>query len=171
MENNDQEILQRRAGLIAGWKNEEKSSGESLLVVEFRLIPELYAVESACVSEVLPLRNLTTIPGTPPFLVGIINLRGKIISVVDLKKMFSLPEKGISALNKILVLKHDQMEFGILTDEITGTRHLDLSTLSAPPATLQGAGADYLRGVTPGGIILLDANAILSSNSVIINQK
>jgi purine-binding chemotaxis protein CheW len=157
--------------MIRGRKKEKASPVESLLAVEFMLIPEKYAFDSIYVSEVMMLHNLTTIPGTPSFIVGIMNVRGSIISVIDLKIFFNLPMKGISSFNKLLIVKHQQMEFGIITDEIVGTRQIDIHTLSAPPGTLRGVGADFIQGITPDGTILLNASNIFSDNSLIINQK
>ncbi|MCK9220184.1 MAG: chemotaxis protein CheW [Bacteroidales bacterium] len=171
MRKNDQEILQERAQKISGLRTEKELIEETILAVEFLLLPETYAIDSAFVSEVLPLRNLTVIPGTPPFIIGVINVRGKIISVVNFKNLFNLKEKGVSALNKIIIVKHQQMEFGILTDEITGTKQLDMNSLSSPPATLHGAGVDYIQGITPQGIIVLNAMYILTGNAIIVNQK
>ncbi|MDD4603198.1 MAG: chemotaxis protein CheW [Bacteroidales bacterium] len=171
MRKNDQEILQERAQKISGLRTEKELIEETILAVEFLLLPETYAIDSAFVSEVLPLRNLTVIPGTPPFIIGVINVRGKIISVVNFKNLFNLKEKGVSALNKIIIIKHQQMEFGILTDEITGTKQLDMNSLSSPPVTLHGAGVDYIQGITPHGIIVLNAMYILTGNAIIVNQK
>jgi purine-binding chemotaxis protein CheW len=167
----DHEILKERAGVISGKQGIKGTADNLLLVIEFSLIPEKYAIDGNYVTEVLPLKNLTVIPGTPVFVVGIINLRGKIISVVNLKSFFDLKEKGISALHKVFVIKHEKMEFGILADEIMGTKWLDMQTLSPPPINLHGSGLDYIQGVASDGTILLNARAILSTRSIIVNQK
>lgn len=141
-----------------------------MLVVEFLLNPEKYCIPSAFVSEVLRLKEITPIPGVPAFVLGVMNVRGKIISIVNLKTFFNLKEVGITELNKIIVIKQNQMEFGIVTDAITGTRELFMNTLSAPPITINGIGAEYVKGVAPDGLILLEINTILTSKSLIINQ-
>jgi purine-binding chemotaxis protein CheW len=167
----EQLILQERAKKIAGWKTELTSKGESLVVVEFQLIPERYCIAGSFVTEVLPLKAITPIPGVPAFVLGVMNVRGKIISIINLKTFFNLKETGITQLNKIIIVKQNQMEFAIVTDAITGTREILLSSLSAPPVTLSGIGADYIKGVTPDGLILLDIATVLSSKSIIVNQK
>ena len=164
--------MKKRAGMISGEKTETKSSDELLLVVEFHLGPEKYAIDSSFVSEVLPFRNLTLVPGTPSFVAGLMNIRGKIISVVNLMSLLKPKEiGGASSQNKILVMMHKQMEFGIITDEILGTKQLDMSSLRITPATIRRSGADYIHGITPDGIILLNAISILSDSNIIINQK
>lgn len=167
----DQMILQERAKKIAGRKTEMTTNKESLLVVEFLLIPEKYCIASSFITEVLPLKEITPIPGAPDFVVGVINARGKIISIVNLKVFFNLKETGITELNKIIVIKHNQMEFGIAADAITGTREIDVNSLSATPVTIQGIGAEYIKGITPDGLILLSGEHILTSKAITVNQK
>ncbi len=168
---NDQVILRERAKRVAGRKTETEKMGKPILVVEFLLIPEKYCIESSFVTEVLPVKGITLIPGTPDFVAGVMNMRGKIISVINIRYFFNLRDKGISELNKIIVLNHNQIEFGILADSITGTREIDADKLSAPPVTVNGTGAGYIKGITADGHILLDAAAILTSKMIIVNQK
>jgi purine-binding chemotaxis protein CheW len=163
-------ILRQRADKLSGNVKENLQRGESIPVVEFLLIPERYCVPSAAVSEVLPLKEITAIPGVPGFIAGIMNVRGKIISIVNLKSFFNLKEIGLTERNKIIVLRHRAMEFGIVTDAITGTGEVHQSSLYPPPVTLNGIGAEYITGVTQDGLILLDVAAILSSSSLIIKQ-
>ncbi len=165
------EILQERARVISGFKTKHQPTGELRFVVEFILFPEKYAIDGSFVSEVLPIHHLTIIPGAPSFITGIMNIRGKITSITNLKRFFNLKEKGLTTSIKILVIKHQLMEFGILSDEIIGINQLDIGSLNPPPVTLHGEGAGYILGVTPEGTILLDAVAILSDNALIINQK
>jgi purine-binding chemotaxis protein CheW len=122
------------------------------------------------VREAYPLKDFTPLPGTPPFVLGIINLRGQILSVVDLKKFFDLPEEGLGQLNKLIILHNEQMEFAILADDILGARPMALGEILAAPPTVSGIGAEYLRGVTAGHVIILDAEKILSDGKIIVNQ-
>jgi purine-binding chemotaxis protein CheW len=83
-------ILRARAlGLAA---EATAAPGESSEVLEFVLAQERYAIETAWVREVVPLRDLTPLPGLPAFVLGIIHLRGQIVSLLDLRKFFELPE-------------------------------------------------------------------------------
>ena len=81
-------ILKARAKALALEPEREKRKGEYLEVVEFLLAYETYAIETAYVREVYPLKELTVLPCTPPFVLGIINVRGQILSVIDIKKFF-----------------------------------------------------------------------------------
>ena len=81
-----------------------------LELLEFRLASERYAVESRLVQEVHPLRDLTPLPCTPPFVLGIVNVRGRILPVLDLKKFFDLPERGLTDLHRIILVRGNDLE-------------------------------------------------------------
>jgi purine-binding chemotaxis protein CheW len=168
---NDEKILRARAKEISGHRMSTDMQAPSLLVVEFLLTPERYCMESTFVTGVLSLKDLTPSPGAPAFVTGVINVRGKIISIVNLKILFGLKEKGITELNKIILLKHEQMEFGIVTDAIAGTRRIFLNELGALPVTIKGISADYIKGITPDGLILLDGEHLLTNKTIVVNQK
>lgn len=167
----ESEILIERAKLTSGRNRSVViNQGSQLSVVEFLLSPERYAFEGKYVSEALSLKEITTIPGTPQFVMGVINLRGRIVSVINLKILFSLKETGLTELNKVLILKNESMEFGIIADSITGNRLIDISSISAPPLTLDHLGLEFITGVTPDGLILLNAVHLLSGKYIIVNQ-
>ena len=162
----DQQILQERARKLAVRKSDQNPEGESILAIEFLLLPEKYCIDSSCIAEVLPLKDITPIPGTPSFVLGVMNVRGKIISVIDLKSFLHLKEIGIMESNKVMVVKSQEIEFGILTDAIEGTRQIYLNSLIAPPVTINGIGAEYIKGITTDGRILLEAKTLLSNKSI-----
>jgi purine-binding chemotaxis protein CheW len=141
---------------------------EQISVVEFLLTPERYAFAESYVSEVLSLKEITTIPGTPDFVMGVINLRGRVVSIINLKTLFNLKERGLTELNKVMILKNETMEFGVVADAILGNTIIDLSTLSAPPINLDNAGVEYITGVTSEGLILLNADSLLASKQIIL---
>ncbi|MGR9115619.1 MAG: chemotaxis protein CheW [Gammaproteobacteria bacterium] len=144
---------------------------ERLELVEFNLAYERYAFELKHVREVCSLQNLTSLPCTPAFVLGIINLRGEILSVIDMKKFFDLPDKGLTDLNKVIVLESADMAFGILADRIIGTSRIPLSCLQSRPATLTGIRGAYLKGVTPERTVIVDAEKLLSSKNLIVQEQ
>ena len=89
--------------------NVETAHVDAFEAVEFVLAHENYAVASEYISEIYPMTEMTPVPCTPNFVLGIINLRGHILSVIDVKKFFNLPEKGLTDLNKVIVLRSDTM--------------------------------------------------------------
>src|SRR5439155_26042073 len=102
-----------RARVLAQEPAETAALEERLEVIEFRLADEQYGLESAYVREVYPMKELTPLPCTPPFVLGLINLRGQILSVIDIKKFFGLPERGLTDLNKALVVRTEVRQLGI----------------------------------------------------------
>ena len=96
------------------------------------------------------------------------NLRGQVLSVIDLKKFFELPEKGITDLNKVIVLSSLEMEFGVLADSITGVRSVRTDELATGLVTLTGIREDYLKGVAPDRLIVLDGHRLLSDKNMVV---
>ena len=164
-------ILKARARVLAKETEEAGAAREFLDIIEFSLAAETYGIESAFVREVYPLKDFTPLPGTPPFVLGIVNVRGQILSVIDLKKFFNLPEKGLGQLNKVIIIRNDRMEFGILTDAVLDARPIPLESIQAAPPTVTGIGAGYLKGVTGGRMIILDAEKILGDEKIIVHQE
>lgn len=164
------EILRTRRQALAQ-EAEEVQIADHLEVVEFLLAYETYGLETAYVREVYPLRELTPVPCTPPFVAGIVNVRGQILSVVDLKRFFDLPEKGLTDLNKVIVARTDGMELGILADGILGVRTVPLTELQPSLPTLTGIRAEYLKGVTKERVVVLDGVAILSDKRLVVREE
>jgi len=165
------EILKARARTLAQDRSPEPQSDDAIEAIEFVLAYEKYGVETSYVREVYPLRELTPLPCTPPFVLGIINVRGQILSVVDIKRFFDLPEKGLTDLNKVVILRSESMEFGILADQIAGTRRISLRELQPSLPTLTGIREEYLKGVTGDRTVILDAGKLLSDRNIIVHGQ
>lgn len=166
-----QEILKKRAKVLAREPQKETTDETFLEVVEFQLEYENYAIETVYIREAYPLKELTPIPCTPPFVLGIINVRGQILSVLDLKEFFNLPEKGLTDMNKVIILHSGKMEFGILADAILGVRSIPLGDIQASLPTLTDIRAEYLKGVTAERLVILDAAKILSDKNIIVHEE
>lgn len=163
-------ILKERAMLLA--REEEKIlDHDSITVLEFMLASERYGIESSFVWEVLQIRELTHLPGTPPFLLGIINIRGEICSIIDLKKFFNIPERGLPEFNKVIVVRNETMKFGIVVDSVVGTRQILRTTLKLPPPTFTGIRAEYVKGVSSGPLIVLDGGRILADRNLVVSEQ
>jgi purine-binding chemotaxis protein CheW len=163
-------ILKNRARILAREPQQVDTAQEFLEIVKFSLATETYGVESAFVREIYPLKEFTHLPGVPPFVFGITNVRGQILSIIDLKKFFNLPQKGLGQLNKLIILHDGKMEFGILADDILGAHSISLDSIQSSPPTISGIGAEYLRGVTNENLIILDAKKILYDKMIIVDQ-
>jgi purine-binding chemotaxis protein CheW len=163
-------ILKARARVLAREPEKETLDQDYLEVVEFLLAYEAYGIESAYIREIYPLTEITPLPGIPLFVRGMVNVRGQILSVIDLKKFFELPEKGLTDLNKIIIVQDENMEFGILADAVLGIRRLATGEIGAALPTLTGIRAQYLKGVTRERMVILDATKILSDENIIISK-
>lgn len=163
-------ILKSRARALAKEPEESGAGRRFLDIVEFRLAAENYGAESKYIREIYPLRDFTPVPGTPSFVLGLANVRGQILSVIDLKKFFNLPGIGLGELNKIIVVRNETMEFGILADTITGARKIPLEDILESPPTISGIGAQYLKGITKERLCVLDLENILSDTRMIVDQ-
>jgi len=167
----ERKVLRERAIALAREPEEKETAAECLEVVEFLLAYERYGLESACIREVYPLKELTSLPGTPPFVLGIMNVRGKILSVIDLRKFFDLPQKGLTDLNKVIIVHDEAMEFGILADAILGVRLIPLREMQPSLPTLTEVRADYLKGVTAERLVVLDGGALLADRRIVVHEE
>jgi purine-binding chemotaxis protein CheW len=163
-------ILKARAGTLSQERQEETAT-EYIEVVEFSLAYEEYAIELSLVREVYPMKELTAVPGTPPFVLGVINVRGRILSVIDIKKFFDLPEKGLTDLNKVIIIHDKTMEIGILADAVLGTRRIMQSEIQQSLPGFTGIRAQYLKGVTSERLVVLDAGKLLSDKNIIVCEE
>ena len=167
----ERRILKKRAQELAREAEGGAKAADMLEAVEFDLAGERYAFPLAQVREVSLLHDLTPVPCTPAFVLGIINLRGEIRTVIDLKKFFDLPGSGITELNKIILIQREDMQLGILADAIRGVCRIPLDDLQAGLPTLTDIRADYLRGITGDRLVVLDAARILSDKRILVDEE
>jgi purine-binding chemotaxis protein CheW len=164
----DHRILEARARALAQPVLPE-IPGEADAFVLFRLAFETYGIESRYVREVIPLKALTLLPGVPDFVAGLVNVRGQVLSVINLRQYLALPGSGISDLNTILVLCHEGMEFGVLADAILETA-IPSGVRQGPLLTMSASGSEYLQAITDDGVILLDGLKLLTDRRVVVDQ-
>jgi len=164
-------LLKERARQLAELAVVRDEESPTIQVLEFVLRGERYAVDTSSVREVYPLKEITAVPGTPPFVLGVISVRGRICSVLDLGHVFGLPsgERGPDAM--AVVLAGRGMEFAILADEVAGMRRLETAALQTSLPTLTGARQKYLRGVTPERVAVLDAQRLLADDTLVVRDE
>jgi purine-binding chemotaxis protein CheW len=170
------EILQARARVLAQVPLEE-DEGAHLEVVVFTLGEETYAVEAGRVAVIQPLERWTPVPCTPDFVLGVINLRGRVLSVIDLHRFLGQegvhPEQGV----EVIVVKVGRMELGIAVNRVQAVRSLNLKDLE-PALSAQrvsgrsmGGSAAYARGVTADMLVLLDLEALLGDERIVVWEE
>jgi len=137
---------------------------EQQLVV-FDLADEGYGVDISAVREIIRLQEITHVPRTPEFVEGVINLRGKVIPVIDLRKRFGLAVKAESQDNRIVVVDIGDQDIGVVVDAVTEVLRIPTDSVEPPASVITTADSDYLLGIAKLDsrlIILLDLQKVLS---------
>ena len=168
--NDKNKILKQRAKALARASETKVSALAGVEFLEFGLAHEKYAIEACHVREVYPLKRITPVPCTPPFVLGIINLRGQICSVIDIKKLIGLPHTATSESSKVIVVFNDKMEVGILADDVVGVRKFLLSEIKDDLSSHK-AKEGYLSGVTVERVGILDIGKLLGDDSVVVYEE
>lgn len=164
-------ILRERARKLAAGQKEEAHEEECLQAIEFMLGDEKYAVEVRFISEVYPVKDVTSIPCTPSFVIGVVSVRGEVLSLTDVREFFSLPKKEITDASKILVLSNGEMKLGILADSVIGEVRVPIHTIQTDMPGTGGARVEYIRGVTKERLVVVEAEKLLSDESIVVHQE
>jgi purine-binding chemotaxis protein CheW len=144
---------------------------ERIEVLAFSLGGETYGVETFHIREACKLRDLTAVPCTPPFVAGVMNLHGQILAIVDLRKFFELPAKGLTELNRVIVLRGSDNELGLLADSIDGVRSVIASELQEGLPTLTGIRERFLKGITGQMLAVLEGGRLLTDTGLKVNEQ
>jgi purine-binding chemotaxis protein CheW len=166
----DEQILHERAVALARERGGDDEAGERADLTVFLLGSERFAFESSLIREVVACREYTPLPCVPPFIAGIMNLRGRILSLLDLRRLLELPGEGMEE-GMVLVLSHGGMEFGVLAARIEGNASIPLSRLQEEFPALGKEGGRYLWGVTAERLVVLDALKLLNDPSLVVNEE
>ena len=164
-------VMDERARALARVPARDPEPSEILEVASFTLAGESYAIETRYITRVVRLTDFTPVPGTPDFLGGVLNLRGEILALVDLRAYFGIPSMGLTDLSRIIVLGLERNEFGIMADQVDEVSTLRVDEVLDTPATLPGGGGRaLLLGVTADARIVLDGAALLADKALYIDQ-
>lgn len=166
---NEREILRKRAEKVANSNIINYKQGEEYLIC--RISDEYYGFETKHMQEVFFVDHITPLPSTPDWLLGIINARGEIISVIDMKNFFELKKLTPKNKFKVLILHKEEMKFGILIDAIHDLVNLKRDELTTDFITFDKIRKDYLLGLTDKNYVILDAEKILNDPKLIISQE
>lgn len=147
--------------------NDMVLSGSELQVVTFNLGKEEFAVPILQIQEINRLVEITRVPKSPNFVEGVINLRGKVIPVLDLRKRFGLQESELGKFARIVVVNMDGRMVGLIVDSVSEVLRLSESGVEPPPPIVAGVESEYIRGlgkIDGRLLILLDLSKILTSD-------
>jgi len=146
---------------------------EEQLVI-FQLASEVYGVDIGRVQEIIRTQHITRVPRAPEFVEGVINLRGKVIPVVDLRKRFGLEGGEHGKASRIVVVEAGEHTIGIVVDAVSEVLRIPTAAVEPPSPVVTTVDSDYLRGIAKLEdrlIILLDLDAVLSQEIVVASEN
>ena len=145
----------------------EKTKGASSAFVTFSLADETYAIDVLQVQEVLKLTDIAPVPGVPDYILGIINLRGDVVTVIVARRRMLLPERELDDASRIVIIDVDNQNVGILVDSVAEVVQISPDAVDPAPAVGNDQTSRFILGVTStaeGLTILIDINKLLSDD-------
>lgn len=146
----------------------QKMDEELVQFVTFSIEEEEFGVNILNVQEIIRPMNITKVPRSPEFVVGVINLRGNVIPIVDLRSRFNLSTKDHDKYTRIIVVEINAMIVGFVVDAVSEVLRLPTSIIEPPPPVIAGLESDYISGVgklDDGNrlLVMLELNRLLSN--------
>ena len=138
---------------------------EVLQWVTFQLDRETYGINVMQVQEVLRYTEIAPVPGAPDYVLGIINLRGNVVTVIDTRSRFGLPPAEVSENSRIVIIEADKQVIGIMVDSVAEVVYLRSSEIDVAPSVGTEESAKFIQGVSNRDgelLILVDLNKLLS---------
>ena len=145
--------------------NNDDNSNDLLQLVGFRLGKEEYGIDILKVQEINRIADITRIPQSPDYVEGVINLRGNVIPIIDLRKRFNMPEREHDRQTRIVVGEIDGKTVGLIVDAVSEVIRLPANTIEPAPKIVSRDQADYITGVGKLDdrlLMLLDIDKILT---------
>lgn len=160
-------ILEERAQALADQTlDSDIGQGEEILV--FRLGEGRYSIPAHFIREVQPLTTYTPLPATPSFVVGLVNVRGRLLTTLDIRPLLDIVQTSPSEQSFLLILSANGMEVCILADAVTEVRHSE-TDLAQAISTTTGRGVTWIRGVDKNLNVLIDPPLLLADPRIIVN--
>lgn len=143
---------------------------EEKKIIVFSLGHEEYGVEVEKVKTIERMQKLTRVPKTPVFIKGVINLRGVVIPVIDLRSRFGLPEMELTDNSRMIIVSTGDIEVGMIVDSANDVADLDSDLVENPPEIVGGIRAKYLDGIAKIGdrlLVLLNLEQVLNKQELL----
>ena len=154
-----------RGKLPLARKPEATTMSPEVHIVGFKVGRETYGVPITSLHEIVRVPEITAVPDAPEYMEGVINLRGKIVSVIDLRKRFGEKQTAANRRNRILVVEHNGRLCGLIVDSASEVLKIPTSQIEPPPTGFQEGGLNCVTGLGKYNgrlIVLLDMNKLLS---------
>jgi len=145
----------------------EDINDEVLQWVTYRLGEETYGINVMQVQEVLRYTEIAPVPGAPDYVLGIINLRGNVVTVIDTRSRFGLPPSETTDNTRIVIIESDEQVVGILVDSVAEVVYLKTSEIDSAPNVGTEESAKFIQGVSNRDgelLILVDLNKLLTDD-------
>lgn len=146
-------------------QEQEQFQGPVTQWVTFSLADETYGIDVMRVQEVLPMSEIAPVPGAPRFVLGIINLRGNVVTVIDTRMRFGLESRDADKASRIVVIETGDQVAGILVDSVAEVMNVREDEVDTAPNVGNEESSKYIYGVVSRGdelLILVDVNKLLS---------
>ncbi len=146
-------------------EQQKRQDAELMQLVTFSIGEEEFGVDILKVQEIIRTMEITKVPRAPHFVVGVINLRGKVIPIIDLRKRFGLTSREHDKHTRIIVIEINNMIVGFVVDSVSEVLRIPASTVEPPPPVVAGLESEYISGVgklEDRLLILLDLDSLLS---------
>ena len=147
--------------------DEDIGNVEHRQCVTFRLDEEVYGINVMLVQEVLRITDIAPVPGAPNYVVGIINLRGNVVTVIDTRMRFGLPPKETDDATRIVIIETEHQTVGIIVDSVSEVVDIYSNEIETAPNVGNDETARYIDGVVSRGeelLILVDLNKLLTDD-------
>jgi len=135
--------------------------------VTFRLAEETYGVNVMRVQEVLRMTDVAPVPGAPHFVMGIINLRGTVVTVLDTRRLLNLNESELTDNSRIMIIESGKVTVGLLVDSVAEVVNISASDIDPPPTVGKDDGSRYIQGVYSTDeqiLILIDLDKLIGGD-------
>lgn len=165
-----EELLAERALLLAReQKQTDLGAADRLLAIAFVVGDQRFAIEVKHIVEIVGLQQIARVPNAPPFIAGVANVRGRVVTLLDLRRLFGDTREGIVDLKRAIVVSDGQTQVGFLSEEILGT--VQYAKHALQPASGGVNWDHYIRGVSDDLVSVLDTAAIINDPKVIIDDE
>jgi purine-binding chemotaxis protein CheW len=124
-----------------------KPENELLQLVTFGIGEEEFGIDILKVQEIIRTMAITKVPNSPPYVEGVINLRGKVIPVIDLRSRFNMECRSHDSHTRIIVIELHGMIIGFVVDEVSEVLRIQSNTVEPPPPVVAGVESEYIKGV------------------------
>lgn len=165
----ERNILKHRAMLLAR-PIEKPFTPPGKQYVVFELAKEKFACDIAFSDEVIVVKSILAIPCTPQYVVGVLSLRGSLVTIVDLRYFFNMQEKTVLGSDRALVIKNGDFRVALLTDDVVGLQYIAHDEIQSNNMILYNFPKEHVLGITGDRTIILNPNSLFRKEVLEVNQ-